>query len=210
MTMTSTPGVSAVVRLARSPATKTLMWRRMRGVESQRRSRNPGQRASSPSIASPTVAAASSTRRGQPGKSRSSSGGRWTATAGVSGIDDQRLDRRDAREILRDHLPALAFIGAREECAAAGAEIDAGGLERIARHRLAEHADIGMLLWQALAQRDPALPAVAGAPHRRLRVRHIAAGDVAIERQEKKRAGFARMGCRGKAEARGQPCLDAR
>ncbi len=54
---TSAPGASAVCRVARSPATKILMWRRMRGVVSQSRSRIPGQLASSASMASAIVAA---------------------------------------------------------------------------------------------------------------------------------------------------------
>src|SRR5689334_19682786 len=60
---TSAPCAKRVLRRARLPSTKTLMCRRMAGVESQRRSRIPGQRASKASISSSTLSTKSSTLR---------------------------------------------------------------------------------------------------------------------------------------------------
>jgi hypothetical protein len=81
-TVTCVPGVRGVSNLARRPATKTLMWRRMRGVESHSRSRIPGQQASRASKASLTVAADNSTRWTEPGNRLTSAAGSVTTTRG--------------------------------------------------------------------------------------------------------------------------------
>ena len=132
-TKTSTPGSSGVSSLARSPSTKMLMCRRTAGVESQSRSRIPGQRASSPSIISATVAASSSTRRTEPGKqvdehARQAHHDRqrrapWrvrTAPCGdrsqasTTSVSTEEIDR----QVLGDRRPAVALVGAGEQRAA--------------------------------------------------------------------------------------------
>ena len=149
-TNTSVPGSIRVSRRARSPSMKMLMWRRTAGVELQSRSRMPGQRASSSRIISSTVAADISTERSEPGNRSTRTPGSLTVTAFApvvrcglrfachrrSALDDQRLDRRDRRQMLGDRRPAVALVGAGEERAGAGAEIDAGRLQPVGRHRL--------------------------------------------------------------------------
>lgn len=82
-TITADPGASGVSKVARSPSTKMLMWRRIAGRESQIRSRIPGQAWFSASIAASTVAAVTGTRRGEPGNSRCKAPGRITVTDGA-------------------------------------------------------------------------------------------------------------------------------
>src|SRR6185437_6071863 len=113
------------------------------------------------------------------------------------------------RQVLRDAAPAIALVGAGEEGAAAGPEIDACRRQPVGRHRLAQHAEEGILLRQPLAQRLPAGAAVAGPPYRGLALGDVAARRIAVERQEKERRRVARMGRRREAEARGQARLDA-
>src|SRR5690349_10433569 len=134
------------------------MWRRIAGVESQRRSRIPGQRAFNASIASPTHAAGTSTRRAASGNNFTSAAGSVTATR--LSVDNQRLHRTYRRQMLGDAVPAVALIGAGVQRAGAGAEIDPGGLQPIGRHRLTQHAEEGVLLRQTVAQRPPAFSAV--------------------------------------------------
>ena len=122
----------------------------------------------------------------------------------------QGLDREDGRQVLRDAGPALALVGAGEQAAGVGAEIDPGRLQRVGRHRLAQHGEVGVPLRQAVAQVPPAPPGVPGAPDRGAGLGRVAAGRIAVERQEEQRVRVAGMGGGGKAEARGQALLDAR
>ena len=77
------PASRGVSNLARAPSTNTLRCRRNAGLVSHSRSRTPGWRALTASIASPTVAAATASSPGQPGNSPSSAGGKTTRTSGI-------------------------------------------------------------------------------------------------------------------------------
>src|SRR6185437_1258437 len=117
----------------------------MAGVESQSRSRIPGQRAFNASIASPTQTADTSTCRAEPGNSFTSDAGSVTTTDGLA-VDNQRLHGTDGRQMLGDAVPAVALVGAGVQRAGAGAEIDARRFQPVGRHRLAQHAEEGVAL----------------------------------------------------------------
>ena len=73
----------------------------------------------------------------------------------VALLQDKRLHRKDRRQVLGDLAKAFAFVAACEERAGARAEIDAGRIEPIGRHRLAQYREVGVRLWQAPAHRLP-------------------------------------------------------
>src|SRR5438874_4581632 len=157
MICTTARGPSAVAASARSPSTKTVMWRRMAPLDAHRRSRMPGQRALSCNTTSPTLAASSSSLRGLPSNRLTSERGRKTSATSV--FHHRRLDRQDRREIVGDRPPGFALVVAGVEVAGAGAEVDAERIEAVDRHGLPQHAQESVLLGQAVAE---ALPAVAG------------------------------------------------
>src|SRR5690606_27175927 len=74
---------------------------------------------------------------------------------------------------------------------------------------LSQHAEEGVFLRQTFAQILPRATAIAGAPDGCLRVRHKAAVNVTVERQEVERLALARMDCRREAEGGRQPLLYA-
>src|SRR5512146_848952 len=116
------------------------MWWRSDGPSATRRSRSPGQRCSSSSIAPRTLAASISRRRGNPGKSGVRVPG--SRTSGTALPDDRDVDRGDRREVARDLGPRLALVGARVHLARARAEVDARNIVLVDGHALAEDAEV--------------------------------------------------------------------
>src|ERR1700749_1940601 len=137
------------------------MWVRSAGPSATSRSRSPGPCASGESIAASTVAPSPSTRRGSPGKSGVSVPGSLTS---ATSAEHRHVDRGNSRQVARNLAPCLALVGAREQLPCARAEVDAGDVVRVDRHPLAQHAEMRILLRQALAHVLPAGTAVAGAP----------------------------------------------
>src|SRR5579862_5762978 len=177
-----------------------MCWRR-HGPGSQRRSRRPGQRRSSWSIASSTVAASISTWRGRS----------WNSGVSVLGsersaisVDLRDLDRPDRRQVAGDLRPRVALVGAREELAGARAEVEAGLVGAIERQRRAEDAEVRVILRQTVREALPALAGVAGAPDGSFAVGH-AARVAGVERDDVERVAIVRMGGCGEAELGRQP-----
>src|SRR6476646_10964067 len=122
------------------------MWLRSVGPSATSRSRRPGQSDSSRSIASSTVEASTSTCRDSPGKSGVSVPGRRTS---VTSVEHHDVDRGDPGQVARDLVPRLALVRAREDLTGARAEVETWDVVRVDDHRLPEHADVRILLWQA-------------------------------------------------------------
>src|SRR6266508_5281453 len=152
----------------------------MAGVESQTRSRIPGQRDSSASITSPTVVADSSTRLAEPGNRFTRAVGRVTTTGDSLALNDQRLHRIDRGQVLGDAAPAVALVGAGEQRARIRAEVDPGRIEPIGGHDLAQHTEERVFLGQTLPQRLPLVAAVPSPPHGGLPVGYVPARRVTI------------------------------
>src|SRR6185437_16501046 len=53
-----------------------------------------------------------------------------------------RLDAEDRRQMPRNLLPALAFVGAGEDRTAVGPEVEADRLALVTRHRLPQHREV--------------------------------------------------------------------
>ena len=148
-------GCSSVV--VRSPSTKTLMWPGSTGRRRTAGRRSPGQRASSSSITSPTVAPVDGRPALDPRDERRQRAGQ--DDGGASGQDDDRLDRPDRRQRRDDRVPALAAVGAPEELSGARPEVDPDRVELVAGHRLAEHRRGGRRCWGS-----PAAPRIQWSP----------------------------------------------
>ena len=73
-------------------------------------------------------------------------------------------------------VPAIAGIGRRVHLAAGGAEIDAALIERVDRHRVAQHVHVAVLLRQAFGERLPLVAAGAAAVDAQLAVGRIVLG----------------------------------
>ena len=176
MTWTVAPGGDRLSRaLARSPVDEHVDVRR--GSPARRRaagSRDPGHLGvevrRSPR---PTVAPRASMRRGAPGnqaRPASAAGGRRPCARQptIAASTDQIDGRLSAIE-----RPARA---ARRGCRTAGRcwcrSTRRPDPARSRGHRLAEHADVGILLGQAVVAADPAVPAVVAFATRRLAVGH--------------------------------------
>src|SRR2546430_12929872 len=194
-------GVSSA---ARSPSTYTWMWLRSAGPSPTRRSRSPGQRCSSSSMAPSTLAASASTWRVSPGKS----GGRVPGSRrSATSVEHHHVDRGDRRQIAGDLAPCLSLVGACEHLAGARAEVDARDVVLVDRHALAQNPEVRVLLRQPLPHVLPARAAVARAPDGRLAVVHDAAVP-AVDRDDVERLAVVRVRRRGEAEVAGQPLGD--
>src|SRR5579859_7141164 len=66
--------------------------------------------------------------------------------------------------MLRQRLPAIPGVPGIENLSTGGAEIDAGWVAIVRRHRFAQDQQIGVLLRQPLFEQLPRLAAVAAAP----------------------------------------------
>ena len=130
-----------------------------RSPASARRARRSPRRRSPP-------ARSSGARR--PGTRAASERGRMTAAIGL-----RRRPPRPTRSAAGSSAigPGHALVRAAEELAGARPEVDADRLERVAGHRLAQDADIGVVLGQSGVATDPARAAVARPPHGGLRRR---------------------------------------
>src|SRR5690606_18661183 len=104
--------------------------------------------------------------------------------AGRLGLNNERLDRMDRRQVLRDASPAVALIGACIQRAGIGAKVNAGPLKAVSGHGLPQHTEKRVGLRQAFAQVLPRVAAVACPPDCGLRVGYEASCNVAVERQE--------------------------
>ena len=67
-------------------------------------------------------------------------------------------------QVAGDLAPALALVVAREHLARARAEVEAGDVERVDRHALAQHAEKRVVLGQAAVELPPRRAAVARPP----------------------------------------------
>ena len=119
------------------------------------------------------------------------------------------LDRRDRRQVARDLVPALALVGAREHLAGARAEVEAGHVERVDRHPLAQHAEVRVALRQAAVEPLPGRAGVARAPDRGLPVGH-AAPVAGVERDHVEGVPVVRVRGGGEAELGRQALGDLR
>src|SRR5512133_2816803 len=190
---------TAVSSPARSPSTYTWMWLRSAGPSPTRRSRRPGQRCSSSSMAPSTLAASTSTWRVSPGKSGVSvPGSRRSATS----VEHHHIDRGDRRQIADDLAPCLSFVGTCEHLAGARAEVDARDVVLVDRHSLAQDPEVRVLLRQPLPHVLPARAAVARAPDARLAVVHHATVP-AVDRDDVEGLTVVRMRRGGEAEVTG-------
>src|SRR5581483_7852765 len=80
------------------------------------------------------------------------------------------LNRHDRRQIAHDRRPARAAIGGAVDLSAARAEIDTARVERVDRHRVAQHVDIAVALRQPLGHRLPLVAAALAAENAELPV----------------------------------------
>ena len=69
--------------------------------------------------------------------------------------------------------PAVAGIGRGVDLAAGGAEVNAARIERVDRHRVAQHVDVAVGLGQALCERLPLVAARPAAIDLQLAVKRI-------------------------------------
>src|SRR4051812_1030896 len=197
----SATGVSSP---ARSPSTYTWMWLRSAGPSPTRRSRRPGQRCSSSSMAPSTLAASTSTWRVSPGKSGVRvPGSRRSATS----VEHHHVDGGDRRQIVGDLAPCLSLVGACEHLAGARAEVDARDVVLVDRHALAQAPEVRVLLRQPLPHVLPARAAVARAPDGRLAVVHDAAV-AAVDRDDVEGLAVVRVRRRREPEVTRQPFGD--
>ena len=89
---------------------------------------------------------------------------RWEVDVGhriSSNSNERDLDRRDGGEVARDLAPALALVGAREDLARAGAEVQARHVVGVDREPLTQDAEVRVALRQALGR-----AAANSTPHR--------------------------------------------
>src|SRR5262245_62525696 len=178
------------------------MCSRTTGPLSTSRLRRPGVRASSASIASATVPASTSQRRTVPGIRLTSERGRRTVTATPASVDLDGLDAPDRWQVVGDPLPGPALVARPVQLARARPEIHACGIAPVDRHRLAQHADVGVLLGQAARLALPGVAAIVRAPDRERPARCGAALLGMAEREHPRRRGVARMRAHDEAELR--------
>src|SRR5438309_3310575 len=116
--------------------------------------------------------------------------------------DRRGVHRRDVRQVLRDALPALAFVGAGPDVAVRRTEVEAHRIEAIVMHSFAHGFH-----WRALRQ-----PLVEPIPGLALVGRSVDADSEwrggalhAVERDAVRGLGVTRMDRRREPEVRGQP-----
>src|SRR5258707_8961976 len=69
------------------------------------------------------------------------------------------LDGEDSWQVAHNGGPGIAGVGGNVDLAAAGAEVDAAGIERVYRHGVAEDVDVAIALREALGERFPLVAA---------------------------------------------------
>src|SRR5687767_3228623 len=79
-------------------------------------------------------------------------------------LDRRGVHRCDVRQVLRDSLPALAFVGARPDVAVCRAEVEAHRIETVVVHALADGLE-RRAFRQTFIEPVPALALVARAVH---------------------------------------------
>src|SRR5918995_2288015 len=124
------------------------MCSRIAGPASTIRLRIPGASSSSRSIASATVAASTSQRRGAAGNRAIRERGRMIVA--MASVEDDRLDAPDRWEMVRDERPCDPLVLRTVELPGARPEVDAGRVVPVDREGLAQHAHEGVLLGQPI------------------------------------------------------------
>src|SRR5688572_25726833 len=115
------------------------MCSRITGPASTMRLRIPGASSSSRSIASATVVASTSQRRGAAGNRAISERGRMIVAMGS--VECDRLDAPDRRQVIGDERPADTLVDRAVELPGARPEVDAGRVVSVDGERLAQDAD---------------------------------------------------------------------
>src|SRR5262245_38980952 len=79
----------------------------------------------------------------------------------------QRLDfnRKHSRKISDDGSPGVSGVGRSVYLPSSSAEIHAALVERVDRHRIAQHVDVAVALRQTLGERLPLVSAATAAVH---------------------------------------------
>ena len=70
-----------------------------------------------------------------------------------------RFDRQNRRKISHDRAPCVTGVGRSINLAAGGAEINAARIERVDRHRVAQHIHVAIALRQTFRQFFPLVAA---------------------------------------------------
>ena len=109
-----------------------------------------------------------------------------------------------------DLAPRRALVGARPQLAVARPERDPDRVEAVDRHRLAEDAEVGVLLGQPGGEPLPGRPPVAGPPDRGGGVEHEPPALGRRERDHPGRGRVARVGDHREAEVRREAARDLR
>ncbi len=210
MTWTVSAAATGVVRSAGWPATKTLMCGRSRGPSSTSRSRRPGdprhraRRGPSPTSAPRHVMPAVDAGEQREQRARQQDGGhRWRRRQSMTTASTAQISGRSA--VMRSQRRAL--VAALPQLTGLRPERDADRVERVAGHRLAQDAQVGVLLRQAIAVALPGVAAIGRPPDGGRGVRHVASPVVAVERDDPPRLRVAGMGDEREAELAGQPVL---
>src|SRR5688572_26728873 len=204
MTCTCAPAGTGVSSVASSPSTNTLRWRRIEGPASRTRLARPGTRVSRSRTTSSTVPPLASMRRCASGNRPARLRGRWTTAGPPGSVKCERLDAPDRREVVRDPAPRPALVGRPVDLARARPEVDADRVAVVVCHRLAQHADERVLLWQPVARPDPRVAAVVRAPDGRRGAGHQASLLGIRERDVPDGQRVARMGRHHEPEVAGQ------
>jgi hypothetical protein len=121
----------------------------------------------------------------------------------------QRLhaDREHGRQVAHDRLPVVARVRRDVDLAAGGAEVHAAGIERVDRHRVAQHVHVAVFLRQAVGQRLPGVAAGAAAVHAQLALGRVVLR-VALDRHDVDGVRFVRVHRHGETEIAGQIAAD--
>src|SRR5438105_2830417 len=106
-----------------------------------------------------------------------------------------------------DRPPGVSGIGRRVDLSPCCAEVDAAGIERVDRHRVAQHVDVAVALRQSLRERLPLVAAGAAAVHAQLAIGRVVLG-VALARHHVDRLGLVRVHVDRKSEVGRQVSAD--
>src|SRR4051812_25793437 len=151
---TSLPSFTGVfsppVNRTLSASTNRLTWGRTWPCSSNTRSRRPGWSFITASSTASTVAGggpstATATRRSPPAK-RSRARATTTVTFTASSRDRGGPHRQHRRQVGRQLLPRLAFIGRPEHLARTRPEVEPGRVGAIGADPVPQHGEVGVLL----------------------------------------------------------------
>src|SRR5205085_6826173 len=100
--------------------------------------------------------------------------------------------RKHRRQIAHDWLPIVSRVRRAIDLSAGGAEINAARIERIHRHRVAEHVHVTIFLRKAVRQFLPFVPAASAAIDAKLAVEREMLR-IALDRHHVDRVGLVGM-----------------